>query len=40
MVGWVEIALGVGFTDLADRFEQGGTLVKAGITESAAFLIR
>ncbi len=31
MVGWVEIALGVGFADLANRFERGGVLVKAGI---------
>jgi hypothetical protein len=31
MVGWVEIALGIGFADLADRFERGGILVKSGI---------
>ena len=31
MVGWVEIALGIGFADLANRFERGGILVKAGI---------
>jgi hypothetical protein len=31
MVGWVEIVLGIGFTDLANRFDRGGILVKAGI---------
>ena len=31
MVGWVEIALGIGFADLANRFDRGGILVKAGI---------
>ncbi len=31
MVGWVEIVLGIGFADLADRFDRGGILAKAGI---------
>jgi hypothetical protein len=31
MVGWVEIALGIGFADLANRFDRGGILLKAGI---------
>jgi hypothetical protein len=31
MVGWVEIALGISFADLANRFERGGILAKAGI---------
>ena len=31
MVGWVEIALGVNYSDLADRFDRGGIPVKAGI---------
>jgi hypothetical protein len=31
MVGWVEIALGIGFADLANPFDRGGILVKAGI---------
>ena len=31
MVGWVEIALGIGFADLANRFDRGGFFVKAGI---------
>jgi hypothetical protein len=31
MVGWVEIILGIGFADFADRFDRGGILVKAGI---------
>jgi hypothetical protein len=29
--GWVEIALGVNDTDLADRIDRGGIPVKAGI---------
>ncbi len=31
MVGWVEIALGIGFADLANRFDRGGIFVKAGV---------
>ena len=31
MVGWVEIVLGIGFADLANRFDPGGILVKARI---------
>jgi hypothetical protein len=30
MVGWVEVVLGIGFADLADRFDRGGILARAG----------
>jgi hypothetical protein len=31
MVGWVEVFSGIGFADLANRFERGGILVKTAI---------
>ena len=40
MVGWVEIVLGIGFADLADRFDRGGIFVKAGNLLVVLSLIR